>query len=241
MQQAVKSGIQPRDVADAVKQLWKEADGPRSFAAALEAEGFILAVGRRDLVILDAAGDVHTLARCLGIKVAEIRERLAGIDRATLPTVDQAREAIRERNPVKTSSPVWSHEPAITATIEKMTGSVAGRKTDQPPANDNRPEIVALAAMLQPAKLQDDRRDPSARDNAARETMAAFGFDADSPTALAKWDELARRAEAGKITEKDRFREMALHLWHEADRDRSTGQKPPEPVPPRPPDPYRDR
>ena len=123
MQQAVKSGIQPREVADTVKQLWKEADGPRSFAAALQLEGLTLAIGRRDLVVLDAAGDVHTLARCLNLKVAEIRERMAGIDRSKLPTVEEARGAIRERKEEKEKAAPVSEISALAAMLQsQLTG-----------------------------------------------------------------------------------------------------------------------
>ena len=120
MQQAAKSGIQPRDVAATVKQLWADAPNPRSFAAALPEEGLTLALGTRDLVVLDRAGDVHTLARCLNLKVADIRERLAEIERSKVPTVEQAREAIRERNADK--------DAVISAAIEKIEGRSVERK-----------------------------------------------------------------------------------------------------------------
>jgi len=203
MQQAVKSGIQPRDVAATVKQLWKEADSARSFAAALDHEGLPLALGRRDLVVLDHAGDVHTLARCLDLKVADIRERMAGIDRSTVPTVEQAREAIRDRNAQK--------EPPAPAS------------DGQQAANDNRAEINALAAMLQKQVGPEPRE---ASDNAAApERMTAFGFDDGNAATRAKWQELGTQADAGRITEKDRIREMAQYLWHEADKERRSGQK----------------
>ncbi len=246
MQQAAKSGIQPRDVADTVKQLWKEADSPRSFAASLPKEGLTLALGSRDLVVLDQAGDVHTLARCLNLRVADIRERLAGIDRLKVPTVEQAREAIRERSAEKeTPAPAQepghvndnSQEAAVTAALEKIiSGRVAAPQQDretraggsgerkpgndwQRPANDNRPnaEISALAAMLQ------KRTEP--REDAEREKLAAFGFHAAKPATLEKWQELGTRVDAGRITEKDRLREMAKHLWEEGDKERRDSHK----------------
>jgi hypothetical protein len=245
MQQAAKSGIQPRDVADTVKQLWKEADSPRSFAAALPKEGLTLALGNRDLVVLDQAGGLHTLARGLNLRVAEIREKLAGIDRLKLPTVEEAREAIRERNAEReTPAPAQerqhandnSQEAVIRAALEKIAGRVAGqtqepgtlaggsgeRKPDndrQWHANDNRPsaEITALAARLQ------KRTEP--REEADREKLAAFGFDTAKPATLAKWQDLGTRVDAGRITEKDRLREMAQHLWEEGDKERRDGQK----------------
>jgi hypothetical protein len=222
MQQGAKSGIQPRDVAATVKQLWTEADSAPSFAAALEHEGLTLALGRRDLVVLDHAGDVHTLARCLNLKVADIRERLAGVDRSQLPTVEQVRDAIRDRNAQK--------EPPAPAS------------DGQQAANDNRAEINALADMLQ-KQMEPKERRQTASDNAAaaRERMAAFGFDDGNAATGAKWQELGTQADAGRITEKDRIREMAHYLWEQADKERRAGQQPKEKPPERPKELDRDR
>jgi hypothetical protein len=168
MLQSGKSGIDPHSVSATVKQLWKETDSARRFAGALPKEGLTLALGKRDLVVLDAAGDVHTLARCLGVKVADIRERLADIDRSKLPTVEQARTAIRERNAEREEpAPVWDRDAAnqnwydavIHAAIEMEKaapgrslagGSMEQDRPRQHAVNDNppRPEIRALADKL---------------------------------------------------------------------------------------------
>ena len=51
---------------------------------------------RRDYVLLDAAGDVHSLARQIkGARAADIRVRMADLDPATLPGVAEARDARR--------------------------------------------------------------------------------------------------------------------------------------------------
>ena len=68
----------------------------------------------------------------------------------------------------------------------------------------------------------------SANDNELKERLAAFGFDAGKPATLEKWQELGREADAGRITQKDRFREMAQYLWHEADKERRNAQTPEE-------------
>jgi hypothetical protein len=84
-------------------------------------------------------------------------------------------------------------------------------------------EINALAAMLQ----KPEPRAP-ANDNELREKLAAFGFDAGKAATLEKWQELGREADAGRITQKDRFRDMAQYLWHEADKERRNAQTPKE-------------
>ena len=78
--------------------LWNKADSGRAFAAAVEERGYILAKGdRRDFCIVDRAGDAHSLARRLdGVKAKDVRERMADVDRDSLPTVTEARTEQRE-------------------------------------------------------------------------------------------------------------------------------------------------
>ena len=63
-----------------------------AFRAALEAAGLMLAAGdRRDcFVVVDPSGGHHALNKKLtGLTLAEIRRRLADLDRAQLPDVGQ--------------------------------------------------------------------------------------------------------------------------------------------------------
>ena len=78
--------------------LWKETASARDFIAAVEERGYKFAKGdKRDFVVLDALGDVHSLARRLdGVRVADVRARMRHIDRDSLPDVEQARLAQRE-------------------------------------------------------------------------------------------------------------------------------------------------
>jgi MobA/VirD2-like, nuclease domain len=225
MQQAARTGIQPESVADTVKRLHDATPSAETFAAALPKEGLTLAVGTRDLVVLDADGGVHTLRRCLNLRAAQLREWAGAIDRSKLPTVEQAREAIRERN----AEPERA-APAVPAMPAPARGTLpAAHREEQRLANDNqppRPEIMALAALLH--KQKGEPPELSANDNAAKERMLAYGFDAAKPEALAKWRELGERVDAGRITEKDRIREMAQYLWLEADKERRAGHVPGE-------------
>lgn len=98
-QQAERTRIDPRKVKSAVTAAWREAaDGP-AFAAALERRGYVLARGdRRDCVIIDRAGGLHSLRRRIeGAKAADIKGKLAGMNRLTLPNVEQARALQAER------------------------------------------------------------------------------------------------------------------------------------------------
>ena len=96
---ATETGIDPEKVKADARQHWQSADNGKSFKAALEASGdYVLARGdRRDFVIIDRVGDDHSLGRRLGVKAAEVRARMADLDPANLPSVEQAKEIQRTR------------------------------------------------------------------------------------------------------------------------------------------------
>ena len=93
----------PGDEGRIVRALAESTDSGKAFAAAIEERGYILASGdRRDFCVVDHAGDAHSLARRLdGVKAKDMRERMADVDRDSLPSVTKARaqqrEATRER------------------------------------------------------------------------------------------------------------------------------------------------
>ncbi len=83
-----------------IRQAWNGSDNGPSLAAALEAQGMILARGdRRDFVVIDAAGGEHALGkRVCGVTAGEVRQRLGGEEfKRGLPTVAEARATQRER------------------------------------------------------------------------------------------------------------------------------------------------
>ena len=95
---AERSGIDREQVKQDVTEAWRTTDSGKAFAAAIEERGYILARGdRRDFCIVDSAGDAHSLARRIeGAKVQDVRERMADIDPASLPSVADARAVMRE-------------------------------------------------------------------------------------------------------------------------------------------------
>src|SRR5579863_4226671 len=133
---AERSGIDPKQVTAELTDLWRKTDSGKAFAAAIEERGYILAQGdRRTFCIVDQAGDAHSLARRIdGAKVKDVRERLAGIDPASLPTVDEARTTQREKYPTR--------EDARTA-WEGRTGDAGGARDapqPEPERAQERPE-----------------------------------------------------------------------------------------------------
>jgi hypothetical protein len=99
MQQSKRSGLSPSEAKEQITELWRSADSGQAFAAALSQAGFVLARGdRRDFVVIDPGGATHSLAKRIeGVRVKDVRERMADIDASTLPSVREAKSIQRER------------------------------------------------------------------------------------------------------------------------------------------------
>lgn len=93
LQQAARAGIDLDVLKTRITALWQQADTGTAFVAALREAGFVLALGdRRQFVIVDADGAVHSLARRIeGVRVIDLRVRLADLDANAVPTVAAAR------------------------------------------------------------------------------------------------------------------------------------------------------
>jgi hypothetical protein len=92
--QGERAGMEAGARKDLVTALYRESDSGRAFRAALAEQGLTLARGqRRGLVLVDAAGEVHSLTRQIrDARAKEIKDRLSDIDAARLPDAEQARE-----------------------------------------------------------------------------------------------------------------------------------------------------
>lgn len=121
------TGLDPRDVAAEVRELRAGADNGQAFVAALRDAGYTPCLGdRRDFCILDGEGDVHSLGRRVGMKAAAFREFMADVDRATLPTVEAARQEFANRLP-EVSRPVLDQQR------EAFFTSIAERQAEHEP------------------------------------------------------------------------------------------------------------
>jgi hypothetical protein len=118
-QQGERTGLHPAEQKDQITSLKQSADNAQAFKAALEEQGYVLARGdRRDFVIVDQAGQVHSLGRQIrGVKPSSLREFMKGIDPQTLPTAEQAaglqkqkQDERKQATPGKDESP--APEPA---------------------------------------------------------------------------------------------------------------------------------
>ncbi|BBB13928.1 relaxase/mobilization nuclease domain-containing protein [Sphingopyxis sp. FD7] len=97
-QQGERGGMNHRERKAQVKGLYEASDTGPAFKAALEDAGYVLARGdRRDFVILDTDAKVHSLGRQLpGVTAKDLRAFMADIDPDSLPSVSDARAAMRE-------------------------------------------------------------------------------------------------------------------------------------------------
>ena len=89
---ALPSSIDPKEMKAEITELWQQSDGGRAFQAAIEEKGYLLAKGdRRDFVLIDPEGDIHSLARRIdGAKAADIRAKMTDLDRDSLMGAKEA-------------------------------------------------------------------------------------------------------------------------------------------------------
>ena len=134
---AERSGIDPETVKADARAARQRADNGQSFRAALEESGdYVLARGdRRDFVIIDGAGDDHSLARRLGMKTAELRTFMADLDPASLPNVAEAKAQQQARHTERAQEPAKGRgddiRPQHTRT-GKHAHRRAGKRTAAP-------------------------------------------------------------------------------------------------------------
>jgi hypothetical protein len=93
LRQQERTGIIGKQVKQEVSAAFRASDGPEAFRVALREQGYEIARGdRRDYVIVDRGGGIHSLARRIdGVKAAELRAFMAPLAAASIPTIEQAR------------------------------------------------------------------------------------------------------------------------------------------------------
>jgi hypothetical protein len=140
-----RHGNDVRDLSKELSALWAAAESGEAFRSAIEERGYILACGdRRDFVIIDEQGDVHSLARRIaGARAREIREGLSDLDRASLPGVDEAKALIALRcEPGNGVSP----EPVSPSALKEADPDVAAAPDLEP--NRHSPESSEIDGAL---------------------------------------------------------------------------------------------
>lgn len=189
-QQADRTGIDPRDLKEMITRLHRQSDSAEAFKTALEDHGFILAKGdRRDYVLVDEQGEVHSLARQIkGVTAKDLRAFMTGIDPQEIPSVEQAK-ALQHDNatsPAETRSPA-AEPPAPEPTPEPV----------KPPAGPSPEERAKLEAALQARHEKETRQLRDRQEAEHKQTAAAHDrtaahklhtFDAHQKAALETYD-----------------------------------------------------
>ncbi len=116
-EQSRRLGSDLKAVRNTIHDCWQSADSGQAFAAALAEHGLTLARGdRRDFVIIDREGGDHALSkRITGATAAVTRQRMADIDRASLPSVADAKamqQAQRTARMSESEAPESDHDAA---------------------------------------------------------------------------------------------------------------------------------
>lgn len=145
--QAERTGIDPRDVAAAALSAWRASDDGASFRAALAGQGLRLARGDRAVVLVDASGNVHALARVLGkaskadgdrIPALDVAARVAGL---ALQSATDARPTVADVLPTPRAEMLPETVPAVPpSTPQGVPEHVAADPTHQGEQHGHAPE-----------------------------------------------------------------------------------------------------
>jgi relaxase-like protein len=98
--QEERTGIPAAAITSELTALWSSSSSGEEFRCRLEEAGYVLARGdRRVFVVIDQAGNVHSLARRIqGATTADVRAKLEGVRLNGLPSVAEARSSIQKRH-----------------------------------------------------------------------------------------------------------------------------------------------
>jgi hypothetical protein len=180
-QQAKRTGIKVEDVKADLTAAWQVTRSGQAFKTVLEAQGYVLAQGERGLVAIDAVGGAHSVARRIdGANTAAVRARMADVDPASLPDVEQARTMVSEARQMRQER--LEHHRAREIVSERQNPSQRPEKA---------PELIEQQAeTLARAQTEDERQA-----QLKAERAAAVRAERDAWKARRRED-MARRAQA---------------------------------------------
>jgi len=175
-QQAEREGRDPRAMKAEITALYEQSDTGSALRAALEQNGYVLAQGdRRDYVIVDGQGQVHSLARQIkGVTAKDLRGFMADLDRETIPSVDAAKAMQRERGPVPHAEPVPEPPAAVSADdVAKIEAALKERHENE----SRRQRELQQAIHEQTARILDLEIAEKVKDLLARQQAARARFE----------------------------------------------------------------
>jgi len=114
---AAASGLSREERRRAITECYRCSDSAKAFIKALGSTGYVLARGdRRAYVVIDIAGDVHSLARQIdGAKTRDVKKKLEGLPLSHLPPVDRAKALMLQRAAAKQDAKCASEKKRAAA------------------------------------------------------------------------------------------------------------------------------
>lgn len=169
-QQGERAGIDPREFKEAITAIYQACDNARALQAALDERGLMIAKGdRRDYVLVDADGQIYSLARQIkGVTAKDLRAFMADVDRENIPTVEQAKALQRERaQTIQPEPPLPEKEPSAPS-----------------------PEQMALEQALKTRQQEEQRKLQDRQEQEYKQTAQVL--DGESAAKLADFDAIQR-------------------------------------------------
>lgn len=159
-QQAKRAGKDPKKLKALFQERWAISDTKASFARALEEQGFILAKGdRRGFVAVDHEGEAYAIARWVGVKTKQVRERLGKPD--DLPSVAQAHQQAAQ---------------TITARLEELRHEQAQKTRTLRQKSVRRREAEQARQKLERERLQQQQVERQKVEQEQRQTRVRNGL-----------------------------------------------------------------
>ena len=165
-----ESGIEPKAMKAEISALWQQSDSGRAFQMAVEEKGYLLAKGdRRDFVVIDSVGAVHSLGRRVDAKAADIRAKMVDLDRNSLMDAKEASAWMKAKEGEAQNS--GSSDARILPDEERRereqpSEGLGGIVPTVPPASPLSPKLTILEkyALEHPAEPREYVRVISAQD-----------------------------------------------------------------------------
>jgi len=154
-QQQDRSGISKQQRKEQITKAWSESRDASSFIKALNDAGYFFARGdQRPYIVVDMAGEIHSLSRQLiGVEAKELKTRLADHPLDGLPTAAQAQALARERR-------------------NDLVIQNGNKNRDGQPTPQERRAALAEAHAQRRAELESERRKLAEKHEAERKALA---------------------------------------------------------------------
>ncbi|MFV1579181.1 relaxase/mobilization nuclease domain-containing protein [Phaeobacter sp. JH20_24] len=161
--QQSRSGIAPAERREAVTKAYEMADSAGAFRNALQESGYTLARGdKRGFVVVDMAGDVHSLTRQInGAKAKEIEAKLELKSVHDLPSVQEAKELIasmeRQKAEIATQERPDSAE-RVELAQDALKALTVAQKAEMKAINGHHAERLAELRHIEAERIEEAKR-----------------------------------------------------------------------------------